>query len=169
MAYSFDLSTGELAPVGEPQMTVEQSWLDSNPPRPYQFFAQPNYNGTFILSPDGRHLYATTRGADTIAGFEVGPDGALSPAKFVSVPSNGRVPWSLSFASDTLLLVANQHLDDPSCREGGGPDADPDRLAPAPMEPGNITVFCRDPTDGTLAMTGAVHEVPHAMGVCVAK
>ena len=72
-------------------MTVGQSWLDSNPPRPYQFFAQPNYNGTFILSPDGRHLYATTRGADTIAGFEVGPDGALSPAKFVSVPSNGRV------------------------------------------------------------------------------
>ena len=72
-------------------MTVEQSWLDSNPPRPFEFFAQPNYNGTFILSPDGRHLYATTRGADTIAGFEVGSDGALSPAKFVSVPSNGRV------------------------------------------------------------------------------
>mmetsp|Transcript_20915 Transcript_20915/g.67694 ORF Transcript_20915/g.67694 Transcript_20915/m.67694 type:complete len:425 (-) Transcript_20915:40-1314(-) len=157
-AYSFDSGTGELRLVGAPQMCVPEAWLDSAP-LPFPHFAQPNYNGGLALSPDGRHLYCSTRGHDSVAGFAVATDGALSPTAQASVGSGGRVPWELSFASDELLVVANQYRDDPEARAAGGAGA----------EPGNVTVFRRNPADGSLAPTGAVWEVPFAMGVFAAS
>lgn len=123
-AYSFDAGMGKLTLIGV-QQTVPQAWLDSNPPCPYMYNAQANYNSGIALAPDGRHVYVTGRGMDNVAGFSIGEDGGLSPTAQVTVPSGGRTPWSLSFASDTLLVVTNQNADDPSAREGGGPGADP--------------------------------------------
>lgn len=124
-AYSFDAGTGKLALIGAAQQTVPQAWLDSNPPCPYMYNAQANYNSGIALAPDGRHVYVTGRGMDNVAGFSVAADGGLSPTAQATVPSGGRTPWSLSFVTDTLLVVTNQNADDPSAREGGGPDADP--------------------------------------------
>ncbi|XRB10947.1 6-phosphogluconolactonase [Pseudoscourfieldia marina] len=165
MAYKFDEQTGELEPVGSPHSCVPQAWLDSNPALQFKHFAQPSYNGAIALSPDGKHLYCSTRGHDSVAGFAVGEDGSLSPTTQATVPSGGRVAWSLSFASDTLLVVTNQYADDPSAREGGAHDADPNRLAPLGKEPGNATIFKRNPVDGSLTPTGAVWESPHCVGV----
>jgi 6-phosphogluconolactonase (cycloisomerase 2 family) len=91
----------------------------------YMYNAQANYNSGIAISPDGRHVYTTARGHDSIAGFAIGANGVLSPTSQGSVASGGRTPWSVTFASDTLLLVTNQNADDPAAREGGGPDADP--------------------------------------------
>ena len=167
-AYSFDISTGKLTPVGAPQMTVPQDWLDSTPPRPYMYNAQPNYNSGIAVSPDGCHVYTTGRGHDTVAGFVVNANGSLSPTAQANVGSGGRTPWSLSFASEELLLVSNQNADDPKARKGGGPNADPNRLAPLGKEPGNVTVFRRSLVDGSLTPTGAVWEAPHVISVIAA-
>ena len=166
MAYSFDVASGELAAVGRPQMTVPQAWLDSVPPLPHLYNAQPNYNSGIAISPDGRHVYTTGRGHDSVAGFVVSQsDGSLTPTAQGTVSSGGRTPWSLSFVSDSLLVVSNQYADDPTARIGGGLGADPDRLAPAAKEPGNVMVFRRNPNDGSLAPTGAVWEAPHVLSV----
>ena len=167
-SYAFDANAGVLSPIGEPQPCVPQAWLDSVPPLPFKHFAQPNYNGTIALSPDGRHVYCTTRGHDSVAGFAIGKDGALAPTAQWSVPSGGRVCWSAAFAGNDFLLVTNQYADDPSVRVGGGPGADPNRLAAEGVGPGNVTVFRRDPVTGAMTNTGVAWEAPDAMGIAIA-
>jgi 6-phosphogluconolactonase (cycloisomerase 2 family) len=164
-AYSFDPSGGKLVVVGTKQQTVPQVWLDSIPPIPYMYNAQPNYNSGIAISPDGRHVYTTARGNDSVAGFVVGADGALTPTRQANIGSGGRTPWSLSFVSNALLVVSNQNADDPEARKGGGPDADPGRLAPLGKDDGNVTVFRRNSADGSLTATGAVWEAPHVLSV----
>lgn len=59
------------------------------------------------LSPDGRFLYASNRGHDSIAAFRIRGDGLLEPAGFF--PSGGRGPRD--FAIDPrgeFLLAANE-------------------------------------------------------------
>jgi 6-phosphogluconolactonase (cycloisomerase 2 family) len=165
-AYSFDSGSGSLTTVGSKQLTVPQAWLDSIPPRPHMYNAQPNYNSGIAISPDGKHVYTTGRGHDSVAGFAVSAaDGSLTPTAQGNVGSGGRTPWALSFASPTLLVVTNQYADDPSAREGGGPDADPDRIAPLKEGDGNVTVFRRNVEDGSLTATGAIWEAPHVLSV----
>lgn len=62
------------------------------------------------LTPDGRFLYASNRGHDTIATFRVGPDGALSSAGWV--PCGGKTPRSFAIdPSGWYVLVGNQDSD----------------------------------------------------------
>jgi hypothetical protein len=44
-----------------------------------------------------------------------------------------------------------------------GEGADPKRVAAVPADPGNVTVFRRDPADGSLTPTGAQWTAPHVM------
>lgn len=58
------------------------------------------------LTPDGRRLYGTNRGHDSIAAYDVGADGKLT---LIAIePSLGKGPQNLAITPDgSLLLCAN--------------------------------------------------------------
>ncbi len=69
-----------------------------------------NFPADLHVHPDGRTVYASNRGDDTLAVFAVAGDGRLSLAQ--TVPTGGR--WPRNFALDPtgrLLLAANQRSD----------------------------------------------------------
>ncbi len=89
------------------------------------------------IDPSGQHLYASTRGVDTICAFSIDSGtGALSLVQ--SVSSGGRTPRHFTLdATGRWLLAANQTT-------------------------GNVVVFRRDPAAGTLKATGAECQAPAA-------
>jgi 6-phosphogluconolactonase (cycloisomerase 2 family) len=167
-SYSFDARNGHLSPLGSPQMALPQEWLDSNPPRPLPFYDQCHSGGSLVLSPDGKHLYATNRGHDSIAGFAIGENSVLAPTAQKYVFAGGKITWNLTMPSDTLVVAVSQYADDPAGRAGLGKDADPKATAPEPKNPGNIRVFRRDQATGALTPTGAVREVDCPLGILAA-
>ena len=104
-SYHFDDTTGRLTPAGLPQKTIPQDWLDGIPPRPYLYNAQPNYNSGIAIAPDGRHVYTSARGHDSIAVFNIRSDGSLTPTPQFVLASGGRTPWAISFLNNEMLLV----------------------------------------------------------------
>jgi 6-phosphogluconolactonase len=92
-------------------------------------------NGADIhVSPDGRLLVASTRGADIVTGFNIDGNGALS-APLWSINGGGSIPRSFSFSPlGDFLLVANQ-------------------------DSHNVTVFKVDRETGTLTESG--NEAAH--------
>jgi 6-phosphogluconolactonase len=98
-------------------------------------FAGSNSAADIHLSADGRFLYCSNRGHNSIAIFGVNPSsGALNPVGNESTRGN----WPRNFAIDptgAFLLVANQKSD-------------------------NIVAFRRDANTGRLSATGHVAEVP---------
>lgn len=91
-----------------------------------------SYCAELALSPDGRFLYGTNRGHDSIVRFAVAPDGTLALPDWTS--TGGHWPRNLTFdPSGRFLLVANQHGD-------------------------NIVIFRQDPVTGGLSQ---VEEVRH--------
>ena len=168
-ALSFDPSSGAMAPLTTLH-TVPPEWVASSPPLPFDFYSSPSHAAGLAVSPDGKHVYVTNRGHDSVAGFAItGSTGgdAITPTAQGATPSGGRLPWTITFVSDTLVLVSNQYLADPEAVRGGGEGADPKRIAPVPSDPGNVTVFQRDPVSGSLTPTGAVWEAPHVMSATV--
>jgi 6-phosphogluconolactonase len=58
------------------------------------------------ITPDGRFLYGSNRGHDSIAAYRLGPDGRLSLLGIQ--PSLGKGPQNLAITADgKLLLCAN--------------------------------------------------------------
>ena len=89
------------------------------------------------LSPDGRHLYASNRGHDSIAVFRVEAEGSLS--LLGHQPCGGRTPRNFAIDPEgQYLLAANQDTD-------------------------NIAVFAIG-EDGLLRQTG---DVPFPSPVCI--
>lgn len=85
------------------------------------------------LSPDGRFLYGSNRGHDTIAIFEVSADGVLIPHGHE--PTRGQTPRNFAISpSGRHLLVGNQDSD-------------------------TIMVFRRDAESGGLRFTGHGAEI----------
>ena len=77
------------------------------------------------MAPDGKHVYVTNRGHDSVAGFSIKPDVAkgesdpcLVPTAQVTVPSGGRLPWTITFITNTLVIVSNQYLADEDALAG---------------------------------------------------
>jgi 6-phosphogluconolactonase (cycloisomerase 2 family) len=66
---------------------------------------QRNYPAGIALSADGRFLYLSNRGADTIATFSVGENGELT--RLAEIPCGGNWPRHFAIVDD-LLLVANE-------------------------------------------------------------
>lgn len=73
---------------------------------------QKNTTAAIRISKDGKFLYASTRGADTIAAFTVDPNGdRLKKLDTVSTKGNGPRDFDLD-PSDKYVIAANQDSDD---------------------------------------------------------
>lgn len=91
-------------------------------------FTDKNFDADVHLSSDGKFLYATNRGHNSIAMFGVADDGSLSVLGHE--PTRGGWPRNFTLSPDeNFLLVANQ-------------------------ESHNIVVFKRDPATGLLSYSG---------------
>ena len=100
-------------------------------------YAGANTAADVHLTPDGRHLYASNRGHDSIAMFCVGADGSLT--LLGHQPCGGRTPRNFAIDPEgQYLLAANQDSD-------------------------NIAVFAIG-EDGLLRQTG---DVPFPSPVCI--
>jgi 6-phosphogluconolactonase len=86
------------------------------------------------ITPNGRFLYGTNRGHDSIASYRVGPDGQL--ALLAITPSQGQEPQNLAITpGGDLLLCAN-------------------------LAGNNVVVFRIDPDTGHLSLAGPPTSVP---------
>ncbi|HQY30363.1 MAG TPA: lactonase family protein [Thermomicrobiales bacterium] len=74
-------------------------------------FTAENTTAQILLSPDGRFLYGSNRGHDSIATFAInGRDGTLTPLGHI--PTEGRTPRNFAIdPTGTWLLAANQNSD----------------------------------------------------------
>lgn len=126
-AFRYDSDQGMLATL----QTV--STLPAN-------FDGKNTTAEIVVSADGRFVYGSNRGDDSIAVFAV--DAETGKLKFVSRhKTEGRAPRNFAIdPTGRFLLAANQDSD-------------------------NIVVFKIDPTTGMLTPTG--HELQVPMPVCV--
>lgn len=71
-------------------------------------YSEPNTGAHLIISSDGKFLYSSNRGHDSIAVFEIAKDGSLKLLGHKS--TGGKGPRHFSFSPDEkLILVANQH------------------------------------------------------------
>lgn len=61
------------------------------------------------VSADGRFLYGSNRGHDSLAAFAIAEDGWLTPLGYA--PTGGRTPRSFAALPNGLILVANQDTD----------------------------------------------------------
>lgn len=98
-------------------------------------FGGKNISADIHLSPDGRYLYASNRGHDSIAIFAIDQDSGLLSG-VGHVPCGGARPRNFMISpSGAHVLVANQ-------------------------DSGTVVVFARDPFTGQLEQTGAKVEIP---------
>lgn len=99
-------------------------------------FSGKSYTADLKITPDGKHLYGTNRGHDSIAAYRIADDGRLTLLGIE--PSLGKGPQSLLIAPDgQWLLCANM--------------------------PGNsVVVFKIDAPTGRITAQGAPVEVPMA-------
>jgi 6-phosphogluconolactonase len=97
-------------------------------------FAGQSYCADLKITPDGRFLYGTNRGHDSLAAYRIGDDGRLT---LIGIqPSLGQGPQNLAIAPDgALLLCAN-------------------------MPGNNVAVFRIDPATGRLTSVGAPVAMP---------
>ena len=127
-SYGGDAATGKLSVLG------------TAPTLPAGF-AGASTAAEIRLHPSGRFVYASNRGHDSLAVFEVtAPDGALRPIQ--TLPSGGRTPRNFALSPDGRWLVCG-HQDTPL-----------------------LTVFQVDEKTGLLTQTPHTAEVP--VCICVA-
>lgn len=96
-----------------------------------------------VVSPDGRFVYGSNRGHDSIAIFAVGKTGMVTPAGHE--PTRGKTPRGFALdPSGAWLLAANQDSD-------------------------MIVTFRRDPATGALAATGDATQTPSPVAILFAE
>lgn len=118
---------------------VELGGVSSLPPD----FDGPSYTAHIAMSADGRFLYASNRGHDSIAVFAIEAEGRLRPVQYLS--SGGAHPRHFALSPDqSWLLVANR-------------------------DSNNIVLFKRDSVTGELTATGTSCTVPAAVCICFAS
>jgi 6-phosphogluconolactonase len=109
MAPIADTSLGNtlvvLRPLGDGRLTELQT-LSTLP----DDFDQFSHTAHLDVSRDGRHLYVSNRGHDSIMVSDVGADGLVAARRWV--PSGGRWPWFFTLTADDTMLVANNLSDD---------------------------------------------------------
>ncbi len=124
---SYAKATGKLTPVQVIDTVPEHITVENN-------------SAELALSADGRFLYATNRGHDSITAFSVAGSGMLALVQNIS--TQGHIPRGMAIDLDgTHLLAANQESD-------------------------NIVIYDRDAKTGKLTPTGQVMtDIPTA--VCI--
>lgn len=104
-------------------------------------FTGNNSGADVHVAPDGRFLYTSNRGRNSIAVFAIGPDGQLAPVQ--DVGTQGQTPRNFTLdPSGRLLLVANQNSN-------------------------NVFTYRVDRQTGRLTPTGQHIDVPSPMCVAV--
>jgi 6-phosphogluconolactonase len=105
-----------------------------------EHLAVENNSAELAMSTDGRFLYATNRGHDSVTVFKIDGNGQLTLVQNIS--TQGHIPRGMTIAPDgTHLLAANQESD-------------------------NIVIYNRDTQTGKLTPTGQVMtDIPTA--VCI--
>ena len=110
---------------------------------PSDFFGR-NTTAEIQIDKDGRFLYVSNRGADSIAVYAIDPATGTLAVREV-VPSLGRTPRNLTIdPTGDYLFVANQNSN-------------------------NVVVFGRDKQTGHLTVTGAPLQVDQPGSVCFVK
>ncbi|MEU8540438.1 lactonase family protein [Streptomyces sp. NPDC048717] len=95
----WDAGAGVLTPLGETRVVPEDA-------------TGPDYPSEIVVAPDGRHLWAAVRGADTLAVLAL-EDGGDTARLVSSVPCGGHWPRDLALApSGRHLYVANERSGD---------------------------------------------------------
>lgn len=124
---SYSKGSGKLVPVQTIDTVPERLTIENN-------------SAELALNPDGRFLYATNRGHDSVTVFRIGGNGQLTLVQNIS--TQGHIPRGMTIDPDgTHLLAANQ-------------------------ESNNIVVYDRDAKTGKLTPTGQVMtDIPTA--VCI--
>jgi 6-phosphogluconolactonase len=61
------------------------------------------------MSRDGRHLYVSNRGHDSLTVYDVGAEGLVAPRQWI--PSGGKWPWFFALTDDNRMIVANNLSD----------------------------------------------------------
>lgn len=69
-------------------------------------FSGGNSTAHIVLSPDGRTLWGSNRGHDSLAHFRVGDDGSLTPTGHTSVDDDLRTPRHFAISPDGRFLIA---------------------------------------------------------------
>ena len=124
--YSYDSESSKLAMV-QVISTLPES------------FTGANTAADIHLTSDGRYLYASNRGHDSLAVYHVLQDGLLKLVEYA--PTGGQTPRNFAIAADDrYLLVANQ-------------------------DSNNIVSYRIDPNNGRLLATG--HEIHVKAPVCI--
>lgn len=102
-----------------------------------------SYCADVKVTPNGRYLYGTNRGHDSLAAYRVGDDGTLT--RIGIEPSLGKGPQNLAITPDgRLLLCANMPGD-------------------------NVAVFRIDPSSGKLASAGPPLAMPKPSCIRIMK
>ena len=130
---------GELS-VLQTVSSLPEGWAEENqdPSKfPNQIYSKPSHASELLLAPDGRYLYASNRGHDSIAVFAVNQaNGTINPVQFE--PTGGRIPWVFCISDDgRFIIVQNNH----SRIQAEGPDT--------------VVVFGRDFKTGLLKLMPA--------------
>lgn len=86
---------------GEGQLTEFQTV----PTLPQGYDGKTNHSAEVLLHPSGRFLYASNRGADSLAVFQVNAEGTLTSQQIIS--SGGESPWSFEFDSAGKHLICS--------------------------------------------------------------
>jgi 6-phosphogluconolactonase len=91
--YDFDAASGQL---------TERQMIPTLPAD----FSGPSFTADLKITPDGRFLYGTNRGHDSLAAYTVAADGRLTLVEIV--PSRGKGPQNIAITPDgSLLLCVN--------------------------------------------------------------
>ncbi|MBK8040077.1 MAG: lactonase family protein [Verrucomicrobiaceae bacterium] len=99
-------------------------------------FTGKSYTADLKITPDGKHLYGTNRGRDSLASYRIAADGTLT--LLTIQPSGGKGPQNLLITPDgRWLLCAN-------------------------MPGNNVVVFQIDSASGAITAKGEPVEVPMA-------
>ncbi len=116
--------------IAESGMLVERQTISTLP----EDFDGKSHCADVKITPDGRFLYGTNRGHDSIAAYAIGDDGRLTLIRIE--PSLGNGPQNLAITPDgQLLLCANMPGD-------------------------NVAVFRIDPQTGVLQSAGEPISMP---------
>jgi 6-phosphogluconolactonase len=97
-------------------------------------FSGKNDPAEIVVHPNGRFVYVSNRGHDSLAIFSVGNDGTLKPVGYAS--TRGKSPWCFDIEPGGRWLVTSN------------------------QQSGNIVIFAVDAATGALTPTGQEFSIP---------